>query len=170
MRQNQLNRTIKLMRRTGDKALILDGESDDIFVLMNLDNYEEILDVLDVPPAPLSPLPTTIIAEEPKKEPVQEENTMETEALDDYILDEVIDEEEKAQKIAESIPETAPTTPRAEPAVEEVTIVPVPFADGQTPVSLLKQEEKTDDDGSEEGLADVPNDGEEEKFYLEPVE
>jgi hypothetical protein len=54
--------------------------------------------------------------------------------------------------------------------VEEVTIVPVPFADGQTPISLLKQEEKNDDDGSEEGLADVPNDGEEEKFYLEPVE
>jgi hypothetical protein len=158
------------MRRTGDKALILDGESDDIFVLMNLDNYEEILDVLDVPPAPPSPLPTTIIAEEPKKEPADEENTVEAEALDDYVLDEVIDEEEKAQKTAETVPGNTLVTPPTEPAQEEVTIVPVSFADGQSPVSLLRQEEKTDDEGSEEGLADVPNDGEEEKFYLEPVE
>lgn len=44
MRHHQLNRLLGLIRRTGDRCVIMDGEDDEIFVLMNLPSYERMLD------------------------------------------------------------------------------------------------------------------------------
>ncbi len=44
MRQSQLNRVLNLIRRAGDRCLILDKESDDVFALLRLDDYEDLRD------------------------------------------------------------------------------------------------------------------------------
>ncbi len=43
MKQNQLDRIIKLVRRTGDRFVIMDKETDETMVLMNLNEYESLL-------------------------------------------------------------------------------------------------------------------------------
>ena len=43
MKSSQLNRVIKLLRRTGEKAMIMDDESDEVMMLMNLTDYEKML-------------------------------------------------------------------------------------------------------------------------------
>jgi len=44
MHQNQLDRVMRLVRRTGDRCVVLDNENDSAVVLMNLDEYESLLD------------------------------------------------------------------------------------------------------------------------------
>ena len=44
MQNSQLNRVIKLVRRTGDKTVIMDNESDAVMMLMDLGAYEKMLD------------------------------------------------------------------------------------------------------------------------------
>lgn len=46
MKSSQLNRVLKLVRRTGDRFVIMDNSSDEVFVLMNLREYEKNLDGL----------------------------------------------------------------------------------------------------------------------------
>jgi len=43
MKNSQLNRVIKLMRRTGDRVVIMDNESEEVVVLLDMDNYEKLL-------------------------------------------------------------------------------------------------------------------------------
>lgn len=43
MKDRQLNRLLRLVRRTGEKLVILDKESDAAMVLMDLDDYENSL-------------------------------------------------------------------------------------------------------------------------------
>ncbi|MFA5127747.1 MAG: hypothetical protein WC457_01955 [Patescibacteria group bacterium] len=42
MNSKQLNRLLNLVRETGDRLVVADNESDDVFVLMNLDEYENL--------------------------------------------------------------------------------------------------------------------------------
>ncbi|MEK7131372.1 MAG: hypothetical protein AAB797_01375 [Patescibacteria group bacterium] len=44
MQNSQLNRVIKLIKRTGDKTVIMDNESDAVMMLMDLGAYEKMLD------------------------------------------------------------------------------------------------------------------------------
>ena len=44
MCNNQLNRIMRLIRRTGDRCVVLDNENDDAVVVMNIDEYEKMLD------------------------------------------------------------------------------------------------------------------------------
>ena len=44
MNNNQLNRVMRLVRRTGDRCVVLDNESDEAVVVLNLDEYERMLD------------------------------------------------------------------------------------------------------------------------------
>lgn len=46
MRSAQFNRVLKLVRHTGDRFVIMDNESDEVFVLMNLREYENNLDLV----------------------------------------------------------------------------------------------------------------------------
>ena len=43
MNNEQLQRTLRLLRRTGDRGIVLDPGSDEVFVLMDADTYEEML-------------------------------------------------------------------------------------------------------------------------------
>lgn len=43
MHDHQLNRVLKLVKRTGDKLVILDQENDEASVLMGIGDYEELL-------------------------------------------------------------------------------------------------------------------------------
>ncbi|MFH1789615.1 MAG: hypothetical protein ABH832_00920 [bacterium] len=43
MNSNQFKKIIKVMRRTGDKIIVPDSESDSVFVLMDLNEYERML-------------------------------------------------------------------------------------------------------------------------------
>lgn len=45
MKNSQLNRVLKLVRRTGDRMVIMDPETDDVVVLMRLPEYEDLLGV-----------------------------------------------------------------------------------------------------------------------------
>lgn len=42
MNNNQLNRLLKLIRKTGDRLVVADENSDEIFVVMNLEDYEDL--------------------------------------------------------------------------------------------------------------------------------
>ena len=44
MQNAQLNRIIKLIKRTGEKTVIMDNESDAVMMLMDLGAYEKMLD------------------------------------------------------------------------------------------------------------------------------
>lgn len=43
MNQNQFNKLLQLIRRTGDKAVLPDDQSDKLFILMDTDDYELLL-------------------------------------------------------------------------------------------------------------------------------
>jgi hypothetical protein len=49
MNNAQLQRTLRLLRRTGDRGIVLDSESDEVFVLMDADAYEEMLPTKETP-------------------------------------------------------------------------------------------------------------------------
>lgn len=42
--ENHLNRVLKLVRKTGDTMVVVDKDGDDAFVVMDLDQYEMMLD------------------------------------------------------------------------------------------------------------------------------
>lgn len=43
MKNSQLNQVLKLVRRTGDKIVIMDNESEEVMVLLGLNDYEKLL-------------------------------------------------------------------------------------------------------------------------------
>ncbi|MBI2037478.1 MAG: hypothetical protein HYT15_00900 [Candidatus Magasanikbacteria bacterium] len=44
MQNSQINRVVRLVRRTGEKAVIMDTESDAVMMLMDLGAYEKMLE------------------------------------------------------------------------------------------------------------------------------
>lgn len=184
MRPNQLDRIIRLVRRTGDRFVILDKESDQTMVLMNLDEYENLLsstssledldeeDMLNKLNHDISRWQdkkkvqqTSPVWEEEKKEPlpIVEVNSDISEALE---TDEEIDEFEPLEddefKDLDIVPEIEPSVvsePVLEPMLEK-TFEPSPI-----PLETASIEPVF----AEESLSNLP-DGEEEKFYLEPIE
>lgn len=44
MNSSQLERAFKLVKKTGDKAIVFEKDSDDAVVLMNLEGYENLLE------------------------------------------------------------------------------------------------------------------------------
>ena len=43
MQSVQLNRVIRLIRRTGEKVMVMDNESEEVMALMSLGSYEKML-------------------------------------------------------------------------------------------------------------------------------
>lgn len=136
------------MRRTGDKAIVMDMDSEEVFVLMNLDNYEGLLDDAHIAP-PKQPLVGPSDEEDP---------------TEDYALDDLLDAVEAAPKVV-SEKATAFVGSSDEPKQEkpEVSEKKLDFDEDfdKKPTALAE---------GEESLADVPSEEEEEKFYLEPIE
>ncbi len=44
MKSSQIERVINLIRRTGDRCVMMDNSSDDVLVMMHLHDYENLLD------------------------------------------------------------------------------------------------------------------------------
>lgn len=47
MQNSQLDRLLRLIKRTGDKAVVVDRASEHMFMLMDLDAYEDLFDAAD---------------------------------------------------------------------------------------------------------------------------
>lgn len=145
MNNRHLKKTLQLIRRTGDKGIIIDEESDELFVLMDVNAYEKMLPTVPVPP----------------NDHMDDARSEET--PDDFALNDLIEAEGRQSQItAESVipPKKVPPSPTVS-GTEASTDVNFTENWPLQQVNIL----------SEESLADVPHNGEEEeKFYLEPVE
>lgn len=139
MQNEQLRRTLKVMRRTGDKAFVMDMDSDEVFVLMPVDSYEDLLDQTETTP----PFDNN------------DNDAGAWPSFDDVPLDDFVP--------------PAPAPMASESFSSKKKNIPVPASE---PLDFSQPWDKVGDSSllSEESLADVPNDEEEEKFYLEPVE
>lgn len=173
MRQSQLNRTLNLVRRTGDKLIILDKDSDDAFVLMDLDGYEKVLGLeelpTDVDDTHADNCEDCLDCEDECDDPECDcchPKSEETDPLGDYVLDDAIDAVEKSNL------ETAARNLSAEQIPEIKISEPIIVAEPEPQLHPVEQNpamgEQQANIVGEESLADVPH--EEETFLLEPVE
>lgn len=156
MQNNQLNRLLQLINRTGDRLVVLDKDTDATVVMMEIDEYEKLLnggprledmsesDILDRINREVAVWREKNVANmdvSELEEDLAVSKSVETEVLPEIneVEDEVMDDNfaEISQKPVEKSVE------------EPITVSPIV--------------------GPEVELKDVPSDGEEEKFYLEPV-
>lgn len=150
MNNQHLKKTLQLIRRTGDRAIIIDEESDELFVLMDINGYEKLL-------PPISKVTAN------QMESRRVENSSE-----DIGLDNMVEPVEQSRIIStpvslpQKISNSLPIHRSAAPVIKEESAQELNFNEDWT----AKQSPAP----SEESLADLPHDGEEEeKFYLEPV-
>jgi PHD/YefM family antitoxin component YafN of YafNO toxin-antitoxin module len=155
MKNNQLEKALKMVNRTGEKMLIMDKDSDKVFALMDLDDYEFLLDH-----------DSEMIENYDEEEMMnkidrdlkywREHHEDEEEDFDNF--DSLEDEDwiPEPEEINEHI-----DLGDKENKEEPLNIIPLDQRNGQ-PLNILK----------EESLDDLPADDLEEndKFYLEPVE
>lgn len=148
MQNSQINRVIKLVRRTGDKAVIMDNESDSVMMLMDLDAYEKMLE------------------NSGRVETLTEEELMDRINRDVAVWRAYNDKERSEKLVDEEVVEQKPMAKSA-PVMEEKrpilaknnSFISTEDADlGHTPIL------------PEESAGDIVAEEEEEKFYLEPVE
>lgn len=200
MKQNQLDRIIRLVKRTGDRFVILDRATDEAMVVMNLDEYEDLLntttEVSNLAEEEMlsrlnhdinrwqeqhekkTALPQ-IQYEEPEVEPEEEaELEMEDEKEEDEAekepeMPEIHPEPEhlanfsqESEEIEDSeLEDEIAFSPINEP-LPEPTPEPINYV---APSPVLPPEVAPSANFAEEDLSDLPE-GEEEKFYLEPIE
>lgn len=148
MHNNQLNRLLGLVKRTGDRLVVLDKETESAVVMMEIDEYEKLLDggprLEDMSEDDILDKINREVAIWREKNAA---NSVVVENEDDFVAaeDNVVEEE-----------------------VEKTDISPILSQKNNTSIS-----EERINDGSviteEEDLSNVPEEGEEEKFYLEPV-
>jgi|GEM_PF-2321733 hypothetical protein len=154
MNSEQLQRTLRLLRRTGDRGIVLDPGSDEIFILMDADSYEDLLDTT-----------TTTVSPSPRTGWEEDDKTIEEDSTGDIALDDLIDLEERRGE-----PESSGAMPMQQ--VTKNTIRSVNSEFKKLDFSDVWPISRASAVLSEENLSDVPDDTEpeEEKFYLEPVE
>ena len=146
MKKLQLDRALELTRRTGDKFLIFDRETDEIFSLLSLDDYENLLSGRE----PVEDLSEREMLDRVNRELANWRAYREAEGTGDF--EPVLEEND-----------LKPILPK-EPESEEPVFIPEPS-------KMAEQSQKTPQfSSSEVSLSDVPVEEEEEKFYLEPVE
>ena len=142
MNNEQLQRTLRLLRRTGDRGIVLDPGSDEVFVLMDADTYEEMLGGTE-------PMPSAG-----------------NDHLDDYVLDDLGHIDESVENITPAVPEAA-KTPAAVAESKEAGLSKLNFSENwDAKKSAVVSEESLADVPHEEEAEPA----EEEKFYLEPIE
>ena len=163
MHNSQLNRVLKLVRRTGDKLVIFDKENDSGYAVMNLDQYENLLDEATLNPSDFDSDDDDeeFFAQRPSHgfEPIS--SVMKERWHDDELVSPL---EEKApwengwqeQEVGELNDELRMKNQEVDDEVSS----------NQTAV----KNNSKDLAAEEVSLADVPHDEEEETFLLEPVE
>ena len=150
MTTTQLNRLIRLLKKTGEKTMVLDQASDEILVLMPFEAYEDLLAEAECGPNddPYDDAVDPNFFSEPSH-PV----------FSDQDDDSMANEFESAQGTEREIMKSEPPSVASS---EKETKRSLDFSDSwskhNSPIL------------PEESLTDVPHDEEEEKFYLEPVE
>jgi hypothetical protein len=152
MKNNQLDRLMNLIHKTGDRMVVLDRETDEVVVMMSLDEYENLRDMPNnsggedfFVPSSGDDFFSKLSDEEKDKDVKNNENDK---IFEDDSMSRV-DEPIFAAPARIKAPETKPAS--------------FDLADDW---SLNNNNAKT---SPEESLADVPAE-EEEKFYLEPVD
>ena len=153
MQNSQLNRVLKLVRRTGDKLVIFDKETDAAYAVMDLDQYENLLDEADFDPSdwdddddtfasPRSDSGFAPVGSVIKDRWNENENNFDLPAEEKIASPENWHEEElESDEFVESKNK-----------------------------NLKTEKSKKEFTGEEVSLHDVPHDEEEETFLLEPVE
>ena len=192
MKQKQLDRIIRLVKRTGDRFVILDRDTDEAMVVMNLNEYEDLLNTTTevenlAEEEMLSRLNHDINRwqEQNNKKPalpqIQYGETEEPEVEEE----EVEELEEEAEKLPEleNLPEISqeiedselddcddfiPETHTISFTPELIKPEPVQYV-APTPITELPAGVQPQVTFAEQDLSDLPE-GEEEKFYLEPIE
>jgi PHD/YefM family antitoxin component YafN of YafNO toxin-antitoxin module len=159
MQNNQLNRLLKLINRTGDRLVVLDKDTESAVVLMEIDEYEKLLDG------------------GPRLE-----NMSESDILDKINREVAVWREKNLANSVSMESEddlAAPTTENTKNEPDSEDLADEGAAENELEIAEVSQKEAekpTEEPitinpivGPEEELKDVPDDGEEEKFYLEPV-
>ena len=164
MQNSQLNRVLSLVRRTGDRMIIMDNESDSVMVLMDLDAYEKMLGT--------DPESLVDLSEEQMLEKINRDIAKWRSYNDKN--------EDEGEVDFSAINEPEMPAERVQPAggkSPDESFEPLDITGGETdaleapPIGL--EEENLGQDmvkvDQEVPLSDVQEE-EEEKFYLEPVE
>ena len=140
MKQQQLDKVINMVRRTGDRVIIMDKDTEEVFALIDLANYEKLLSSSEMAKG---------LSEEEMMNKINRDIALwrslnQSDALDNYVSAETKNQSDKA---------IAP--------IEQFTA----FNQNQQTNKMPEQ----DKINVEESLADIPSE-EEEKFYFEPIE
>ncbi len=149
MQNSQLQRLLHLMRQTGDKSIVLDNETEQMFVMMNVDDYENLIGVTDFD-TPFAPAGETVSD------------------VPDFVIDDAVTPAEGATTLDTSgiFAENGSTL---DDEKTSTTIEKMPTI-SQKNTSDWNIHNRANPVLSEETLTDVPHEEEEERFYLEPVE
>lgn len=151
MQQSQINRVVKLIKKTGDKVVLMDNESDAVMMLMDIDSYEALL----AKPAVIQP--------EVSVETLTEEELMEK-INKDVAVWRAHNDKERLETIDKVLEKN--TFLDESPNKKEDYLRSAQSVHAEQGVGLGKPVEKV----LEDSAADIEDEEEEEKFYLEPVE
>ena len=159
MNNDQLNRLLRLIQITNDKAIVVDAATDEMVVMLPLDLYESMIDSNS----------NGLLAGQER----EAANDLTSDSGDQITLDDTGDDDLSDLDFLDNDRSSdfhspfLPIEPMAEAELHSRFSIPrqrLNFAEDWAPLSTLSALE------SEENLDDVPHDEEEEKFYLEPVE
>lgn len=148
MQSSQINRVMKLVKKTGDKVVLMDNESDAVMMLMDIDAYEKLLTVSQ-------PVEVT-----PRIEHLTEEELMEK-INKDVAVWRAYNDKERLETIDQVIDKNA---------VSEYVANKARSSDYVEKHEELARGAKPVENTTEESAKDIAEDEGEEKFYLEPVE
>lgn len=184
MKNSQLNRVLSLVRHTGDRMIVMDPETDDVVVMMRLPEYENLLGVRETDPTLAENLAETVPWESWNADDKDEKDNED----EDMEFDFGEDEKSGPRPAYNHNDEYFPTNHNGRRYEAD------PYFNGESqfafsrPVSKKKisasksapEDSLNFDDYdwnreeglsfNEEDLRDIPEEEEEEKFYLEPVE
>lgn len=149
MHNSQLNRVISLIKRTGDKTIIMDNESDAVMMLMDLGMYEKMLD------------------NHTGVEKLTEEELMEKINRDVAIWRARNDKEWVSPFGGSPAGRETSVAPSSDPVYVPKQEEPTMMEKGKE-VNLVKVESFQAE--QEHSAGDIVAEEDEEKFYLEPVE
>ncbi|MDO8499957.1 MAG: hypothetical protein Q7S66_04890 [bacterium] len=166
MKSTQIERVLNLVRRTGDRLVIMDNQSDEIFTIMRLGDYEDLLN--------------TDSWNGERIEDLSEREMMEKVDRDISYWRSLHEEEPDEEFFPTPKPSVAPTIDFMED--EDVLDEPLLYEEirESRPASPFSAEEESapqdfgaetsefSENSKEESLSDVPNE-DEDRFLLEPV-
>lgn len=148
MKNSQIDRVVKLVRRTGDKVVLMDNESDAVMMLMELGSYEKML------------------ANSEGVEKLTEEELMEK-INRDVAVWRAYNDRERLENF-DAILEKSPIS-RENSAVSPIVTPADHFAE-EIPEQSFSVPKQPTNISREESASDIIAEEDEEKFYLEPVE